>query len=151
MPSASPASSKGAAASITKGVLSVIVAGGFNMNTQDENGSSPLHYAVRTSPLPVFKIILESGINVDLIDKNGQTALHLAVIANELKRVDDLLRHGARVDIKDNDGKDALYYSHGEVRLLIQQYVDVSPHDIVITFPEDYPPIADDSRGCIVQ
>jgi ankyrin repeat protein len=47
-----------------------------NLNIQDINGKTPLHYA--TSNLDIVKLLVDNQANLNLEYINGKTALHYA-------------------------------------------------------------------------
>ena len=51
---------------------------GADINAKDENGLTPLHYAVRRNDQEVVKVLLNEGANVNVKDNDGLTPLHFA-------------------------------------------------------------------------
>ena len=52
---------------------------GINVNAQDINGWSALHFAVQEQSYTAVKALLENGADTDLLESNGNSALHKAV------------------------------------------------------------------------
>ncbi len=52
---------------------------GADINTQDKNGATPLHRAVRTRCAAAVKCLLEAGCDPTLKNNPGSTPFHLAV------------------------------------------------------------------------
>lgn len=50
-----------------------------NINTQDKEGKSPLHYAAKEGHRELIELLISSGANPNLTDKNGQKALDYAL------------------------------------------------------------------------
>ncbi len=63
---------------------------GANINHQDKQGQSCLHYAASLKELYLTLFLIEQGIKINLLDNNGINAIHLAV-AYENWSVVDLL------------------------------------------------------------
>jgi hypothetical protein len=55
-----------------------LLQGGCDVNATDNNGSTPLMYAVRYQQPAAVQLLLERGANVNARDKGGMTALDLA-------------------------------------------------------------------------
>lgn len=52
------------------------------VNSPDNAGYTPLHYAARKGNLDICKILLQNGANIDSVTKSGKaTALHKAAAA----------------------------------------------------------------------
>ena len=46
-----------------------------NVNVQDQNGDTPLHFAAETGNIKIVQFLLNRGANVNLPDKDGITPL----------------------------------------------------------------------------
>ena len=75
-----------------------------DVNTQDEQGRTPLSCAIWNGNEEVARLILEAGADLELKDKNDQTSLHLASYLGEVEIVELLLFLGADRAAKDNLG-----------------------------------------------
>jgi len=62
--------------------LKLAIAKGANINMQDENGGTPLHWAVYYNRKEIVKFLLMQGANPFITDKNGITPIDLARINN---------------------------------------------------------------------
>ena len=56
----------------------VLIDAGADMDTKDDGGHSPLHFASRSGALEVVKMLVEAGAGVCLTDDDGLTCLILA-------------------------------------------------------------------------
>jgi hypothetical protein len=79
-----------------------------DVNTQDEQGRTPLFCAIWNGNEEVARLLLEAGADLELKDKNNQTPLHLASYLGEVEVVELLLVLGADRAAKDKDGKTPL-------------------------------------------
>mmetsp|Transcript_12021 Transcript_12021/g.29586 ORF Transcript_12021/g.29586 Transcript_12021/m.29586 type:complete len:410 (-) Transcript_12021:336-1565(-) len=72
-------------------------------NVDDEDGWTPLHWAVRYSNVDLVKMLLEAKASVEAKNENGQTPLHLAVDKYEgnIEIVKLLLKSGANPNARD--------------------------------------------------
>ena len=59
-------------------VCRVFIDAGADIETKDDRGSSPLHWACRSGTLDVVKMLVEAGAGVRVTDNKGQTCLTLA-------------------------------------------------------------------------
>jgi len=72
-----------------------LIYAGADVNHPNQNGTAPLHVAIRQRNLSVVDILLASGANVDIRDRSGLTPLHLACVARSSDVAERLLRRGA--------------------------------------------------------
>jgi hypothetical protein len=59
--------------------LSCLIASGADLHSQDKNGATPLHRAVRTRCAAAVRYLLQAGSDPTLRNKSGSTPFHLAV------------------------------------------------------------------------
>ncbi|WP_425383642.1 ankyrin repeat domain-containing protein [Wolbachia endosymbiont (group A) of Microdon myrmicae] len=86
-----------------------ILEDGEDINAQDKDGVTPLHYAAAKSAKESVKLLIKRKANINAQDKDGHTPLYFAV-ANDNKELAKLLiKYGAdRSLIKDEDLIDRL-------------------------------------------
>lgn len=58
--------------------LKLLMNAGADLNSCDEKGNTPLHWAVRNKRVEVVEFLIKKGIDVDVVNNNGLTAFHLA-------------------------------------------------------------------------
>ncbi|MEE4143199.1 MAG: ankyrin repeat domain-containing protein, partial [Halieaceae bacterium] len=72
---------------------------GADVNTRDNNGVSPLFYAVGTHNLKLLRALIERGADVDVVSEaNRMTPLLVAVENGDTAAAVLLLDHGANVN-----------------------------------------------------
>ena len=103
---------------------------GADINAQNRQGLTPLHWASNSGTPEVVRVLLEHGADVEVKDDTGRTALHWTSSSGRLEVVRLLLEHGADVVVKDNSGKTALHWASKRgkleiVHLLLEQGADV--------------------------
>ena len=95
-----------------------------NINSRDDEGATPLHYAARAGSRSNVAALLEaekrhrdktpSGeipiLERNAVDNNGQTALHYAASAGAGRAAEILVRYGANINAPDNEGKTQLHH-----------------------------------------
>ena len=57
----------------------ILLSQGVFMKSQDENGYTPLHYAVRFKSIECVELLLQNGATDNVINSAGETALCIAV------------------------------------------------------------------------
>ncbi|WP_375319328.1 ankyrin repeat domain-containing protein [Candidatus Tisiphia endosymbiont of Oplodontha viridula] len=99
-----------------------------NVNNQDENGNTALHYAVKYNRLSIAKILLEWGADTNIANNNGMAPLTISTIQNDSDCMKLLLENNAKITNAD------LYYAmrgnniYNLHTLLTNQQVHLSPN-----------------------
>jgi hypothetical protein len=87
-------------------VMKLVREGGQDLDIQDKNGYTALHYAAAAlGCLATVRALIHAGASLDIQDMNGWTALHHAVNAGHLPKVCALIHAGASLDIQTKDGR----------------------------------------------
>lgn len=73
----------------------------LDLESVDEEGDTPLHYAVRNEDYELLDIILSYVPDLDVENLDGDSALHLAVRVGNSEIVRMLIDFGARTEVKD--------------------------------------------------
>jgi ankyrin repeat protein len=105
---------------------------GADIEAKDEDGRTPLHYAVGKNSLDVTRLLIDRGADIEAKDNTGQTPLHIAfggadIMLNfrllggtPLQRASGnnaldvarlLIDRGADIAAKDKDGRTPLHHS----------------------------------------
>ena len=92
-------------------MVGVLLANQSSVNQVDEDGNTPLIWAVAKINLPLVQMLLDYGANGSEVNKNGHTPLHGAVSKDHLPLVQMLLDKGADVNQDDKDGKNPLRWA----------------------------------------
>jgi len=75
-----------------------LILAGADVNHPDQNGTVPLHVAIRQRNLSVVDALLAFEANVEIRDRSGLTPLHLACVARSFDVAERLLCRGANPD-----------------------------------------------------
>jgi len=78
-------------------IVSVLLAGGANINARDVEGCSPLHYAARCKRPAVVRKLLAAGADSAGQNASGDVATHLAVEAHSVVTLAALLEYQADI------------------------------------------------------
>ena len=91
---------------------------GANIHSQDKNGATPLHRAVRTRCAAAVRCLLRAGSDPTLKNKSGSTPFHLAVqntgrggtgsaaaVRAQREIIKEFLSFGVSPDLKNGSGK----------------------------------------------
>mgnify|MGYP003544990236 FL=1 len=74
----------------------------FDLEIVNEEGDTPLHYAVKNEDFELLEILLAYVPDIDVENEEGDTALHLAIKTSDIELVQLLIDSGANVDVKDS-------------------------------------------------
>jgi serine/threonine-protein phosphatase 6 regulatory ankyrin repeat subunit B len=75
----------------------------IDINSKDEQGKTPLIYAVDNSHEGIAELLITHGADVNIKDENGRTPLCSAVLSGDLEIAELLISKGADVNEKLND------------------------------------------------
>ena len=112
------------------GVLTNLLARGFDPNTRDPSGQPGLTMAFQQRSSQAAKVLLDGpGIDVNALNEAGESALMMAALKGDLAGAQLLLERGARVN---QPGWTALHYAATGpdpklVRLLLERGATVDP------------------------
>jgi ankyrin repeat protein len=95
--------------------MEVLVAGGADVNAQDNLGLGICHWAASQEAHRILKYALEKGARWDAVDGSGRTALHWCALADSSKCLSVVLKSKDRaagsLDIQDHDLMTALHWA----------------------------------------
>jgi ankyrin repeat protein len=78
---------------------------GADINTTDDDGETPLHWACYNSHVAVVNELLSRGPNIEAKNNSGNTPLHYACVEDHLPVVKALLAVGANTLAANNNGR----------------------------------------------
>jgi ankyrin repeat protein len=77
-------------------VVRLLLEHGADINVQDEDGWTPLHWASMNGALEVVRLLLEHGSEVEAKHNGGKTTLQVAVDRGHAEVVELLREHGSK-------------------------------------------------------
>ncbi len=102
---------------------------GADINSETEEGITPLVYAIANNQTKVAKMLIEYGSNLDKLTARDETPLIIAVKNQNEEITEALIRGGADIDLTDKYDATPLHYAsvYGYLQLVdILLYYDVS-------------------------
>ena len=95
-----------------KDVVSFLIEHEANVDLQDEDGDTALHFACNSdhASLEILSCLIENGASINACTDCKITPLMMAVQNCHKYVVSYLIEHGANVDLQDEDGDTALHY-----------------------------------------
>ncbi|MDD3999743.1 MAG: ankyrin repeat domain-containing protein [Bacilli bacterium] len=126
-----------------KSSLAKMKANDVELNTQDYNGRTLLHVALKLNNLRLFNLFLKVGVNPDLADHNDETPLHRAVNEGKINFIRSLINHGCDINIATEQEQSPLHLavvsSNLEViKFLVDHGAEVLIADENNNLPIDY-------------
>lgn len=67
---------------------------GADVNLLDEEGYSPLHWAIQEGYLDIVRLLIESGADLEKQNREGFSPLHIALLDNQTEIAIEMIRHG---------------------------------------------------------
>ena len=76
---------------------------GVDVNTEDEFGFTPLHFAAWVGHKEIAELLISKGADVNAKNDEGKTPLDMAIDRNRTETADLLRKHGAKTaeELKD--------------------------------------------------
>eukprot|EP00210_Caulerpa_lentillifera_P005617 g5371.t3 len=90
-----------------------IIDANLNINSQDGNGWTNLHFASKRNSIASVQELISYGANVNLQNKNGSSPLHVASFYNSIDVAKELIAHGANIDLQNKIGASPLFNASG--------------------------------------
>ncbi|POM70644.1 Hypothetical protein PHPALM_12885 [Phytophthora palmivora] len=90
------------------GVVTLLLRFGADVNAQNQEGHTALHYAGNGDALNVAKVLLDAGADINVQDENGKTPLHHCIREGSLLVANLLVSRGAQIDCEDRNGETPL-------------------------------------------
>ncbi|WP_265029780.1 ankyrin repeat domain-containing protein [Wolbachia endosymbiont (group A) of Philonthus cognatus] len=88
-----------------------ILEDGEDINAQDKDGVTHLHYAATYGYVEIAEYLIDNGVDVDAQDKDGVTPLHYAAAKSAKESVKLLIKRKANINAQDKDGHTPLYFA----------------------------------------
>ena len=89
-------------------VKTILSAGNADINATNDEGMTPLYFAVMQNNLLIAELLLEAGADVNVRDNDGDAPLHLAAENENEYITKKLLAHGANINERNGEGETAL-------------------------------------------
>jgi ankyrin repeat protein len=108
---------------------------GADVNSPNESGETPLHWAITTGRLDLIELLIEKGAIINARNNKGSTPLHGAAFLNQKESLLLLIANGGDVNSKDDKkGVTPLHIAAGVgnleiVETLIEKGADVNTRD----------------------
>ncbi|WP_265021508.1 ankyrin repeat domain-containing protein [Wolbachia endosymbiont (group A) of Icerya purchasi] len=88
-----------------------ILENGEDIDAQDKDGVTPLHWAVEDNNKELAKLLIKHGADVDARNRDKHTPLHYAAVHGYVEIAKYLIDNGANVNAQDQDEHIPLYFA----------------------------------------
>lgn len=121
-------------------ILEKIIAKGVDVNTQDDDGKTPLHLAL---DIETADLLIAAGANPDILDNNGNSILHYAAYRGATDILENWAQDTILLEHKNNAGRTALMSAiranqKESVKVLLQAGAIFNARDSFGLFPLHY-------------
>ena len=101
-----------------------LIKSGVDINVQDNNGFSALHFAAQDNQLASLRLLVEAGALIDTPNKFGNTPLFIATFNSKGRGeiIQLLLKNGADRDYKNKSGVSPIDLAHTTENYNVKQF-----------------------------
>lgn len=82
-----------------------------DLNAFDENGLTPIHYAILGNQLASLEWLIEKGADLDATDREGNSLLHFAALKGSKDILDCLIQAGLDPNIQNDQGDTPMHFA----------------------------------------
>lgn len=105
-----------------------------DINMQDVDGKTALHYAIIADATTMIEILVRQGADINLPDKKKRTPLVYALNKNDYQIIKIFLDNSADIQVPDKDGYTILHFAvqtnnHDLLKLLLDYNIDFYAQD----------------------
>ncbi len=90
-----------------------LLADGAEVNASDDDGWTPLHYALMFSgeqpDSRIVKLLIKNGANPSAMTKEGDVAMHQIVVTGDADLIHFTMEHGGNLEVKNGHGETPLF------------------------------------------
>ncbi len=112
------------------GEMEFLIEKGIPIDTQNQNGDTPLYSAAGAGLVRAVKFLLRRGALIDATDKYDWTSLHWAALKRHAKVVKLLIMHGANPNLLTNSGHTALFLYTGQSNNIFIRSINIDNDEI---------------------
>ncbi|MBN3318556.1 PSD10 ATPase, partial [Atractosteus spatula] len=98
-------------------IVKALITKGAQLNSVNQNGCTPLHYAASKDRYEIALMLLENGADPNATDKLESTPLHRASAKGNFQLIQLLLKQSASTNIQDSEGNTPLHLACDEERV----------------------------------
>ncbi|MFC1493132.1 ankyrin repeat domain-containing protein [candidate division KSB1 bacterium] len=105
------------------------------VSAKDENGNTPLHFAVYNGKDEIVELLILKNAAIDVLNHSGSAPLHMAVIRRDRRIIELLCDKGADIEVKNAYGRTPLLMVARDIgdenlaRMLIEAGSDINAID----------------------
>ena len=97
--------------SLQRDLVTLLMDHNVDINAQDNEGQTPLHYALNSDQKgksECIEILLQHNLDINVKDNNGMTPMHLAASRRAVRSLQLLIEHGADFSLDNKEETSAL-------------------------------------------
>ena len=102
--------------------ISNAIKNGADINGQDENGNTPLHWAAKSGNLENIKYLITTGAKINIKNKIGNAPLRWAAWSGNLEVVKYFVELGSDVNLQDKNGNTPIHEAAESGTLEMMEY-----------------------------
>lgn len=121
--------------------VKALIEEGYNVNTEDRNGNTLVHWAAYTDNVDLLKFLKEKGADLKAVNHFGEQAIHAADKANKVQAAAYLKEQGVDVNVQDKSRERPIHEAARKGHVEMIQWLCENGAEVNVAASEDRMPV----------